>query len=171
MKYQIKRADLRHTVDIDGKYDFLAEAPVTVDKNTYQVRVLETDVNGALKVVMINRKIYHVSVRHRGDGFPDEVVLKGVPYKVEVERIESTRYRPPPPPKNISGAMAASMQGQVVTLLVKLGDTVREGQPILVLEAMKMENEILSPKAGTLERIAANEGDLVMKGDLLFEVR
>lgn len=170
MKYQIKRADVRHSVDIDGKYDFLEESPVTVDRNTYRVRVLETDINGALKVVMINRKIYHVSVRGRADGFPEEVVLKGVPFKVEVERIESTRYRPPPPPKNIPGDMAASMPGQVVALLAQPGEQVREGQPILVLEAMKMENEILSPKAGKLNRVVVNEGDLVMKGDLLFDV-
>ena len=170
MKYQIKRADTLHNVDIDGKFDFIEEAPVTVDKNTYQVRVLETDVNGALKVIMINRRIYHISVNIRADGFPEEVVLKGIPYKLEVERIESTRYRPPPPPKNIPGDMAASMPGQVVSLLTQIGDEVQEGQPILILEAMKMENEILAPKAGKLARVLVNEGDLVMKGDLLFEV-
>jgi len=170
MKYQIRRADSRHSVDIDGKYDFIEESPVVVDKNTYQVRVLETDVNGALKVVMINRKIYHVSVRCQADGFPDEVVLKGVPYKLEIERIESTRYRPPPQPKNISGNLTASLPGMVVSMLVQQGEEVREGQPVLVLEAMKMENEILAPKSGTLARYAVTEGQLVMKGDLLFEV-
>ncbi len=170
MKYQIKRADMRHNVDIDGKYDFIDESPVSVDKNSYQVRVLETDVNGALKVVMINRKIYHVSVRARADGFPEEVVLKGVPYRLEVEKIESTRYRPPPPPKSIPGDMLASMPGQVVTLLAQEGEQVEEGQSVLVLEAMKMENEILAPKSGKLVRVAVKEGELVMKGDPLFEV-
>ncbi len=170
MKYQIKQAETRHSVNIDGKYDFSEESPVQVDKNTHQVRVLETDVNGAMKTVMVNRKIYRVSVRRRADGFPEEVILKGVPYKVEIERIESTRYRPPATPKNIPGNVEASMPGQVITLLVREGDPVEEGQTILILEAMKMENEILSPKKGKLARIAAHEGDLVMKGDLLFEV-
>lgn len=170
MKYKIKRADTLYSVDIDGKYDFIEEAPVAVDKNIYQVRVLETDVNGALKVVMINRKIYHISVRGRADGFPEEVVLKGIAYKLEIDRIESTRYRPPPPLRNIPGDMAASMPGQVVTLLAQVGEDVQEGQPILILEAMKMENEILAPKSGKLARIQVNEGEMVMKGDLLFEV-
>ena len=170
MKYQIKQAEFRHSVNIDGKYDYSEESPVEVGKNTYQVRVLETDVNGAMKTVMVNRKIFRVSVNRRADGFPDEVILKGVPYKVEIERIESTRYRPPAAAKLIPGNVEASMPGQVITLLVKEGDDVEEGQTILILEAMKMENEILAPKTGKLKKIAAHEGDLVMKGDLLFEV-
>ena len=169
MKYQIKQAEFRHSVNIDGKYDFSEESPVAVDKNTYQVRVLETDVNGAMKTVMVNRKIYRVSVNRRQDGFPDEVILKGVPYKVDLDRIESTRYRPPPAPKNIPGSVEASMPGQVITLLVKEGEAVEEGQTILILEAMKMENEILAPKSGKLS-LSVAEGDLVMKGDSLFEV-
>ena len=170
MKYQIKRANTVHNVDIDSKYDFVEESPVTVDQNTYQVRVLETDVNGALKVVMVNRKVFHINVKVGTDGFPHEVVLKGIPYKVEVARIESTRYRPPPPPKNVPGDVEANMPGQVVTLLAAIGDDVQENQPILVLEAMKMENEILAPKTGKLARVLVDEGDLVMKGDMLFEV-
>jgi biotin carboxyl carrier protein len=170
MKYQIKQADYRHDVNIEGKYDFSSESPVQVDKNTYQVRILETDSNGAMKTVMVNRKIYRVSVNRRNDGVPEEVILKGVPYKVELERIESTRFRPPAAPKHIPGAVLASMPGQVISLLVAPGEQVAQGQTILILEAMKMENEITSPKQGKLVRLAATEGDLVMKGDLLFEV-
>ncbi|MEQ9823826.1 MAG: acetyl-CoA carboxylase biotin carboxyl carrier protein subunit [Puniceicoccaceae bacterium] len=170
MKYQIKQAELRHSVNIDGKYDFSQESPLQVGKNTYQVRVLETDVNGAMKTVMVNRKLYRISVNRRADGFPEEVILKGVPYRVELERIESTRYRPPPPPKVIPGNVQASMPGQVISLLVQPGDQVEEGQAVLILEAMKMENEILAPKAGALAHLAVAEGDLVMKGDLLFEI-
>jgi len=170
MKYQIKQADLRHSVNVDGKFDFSDESPVQVGKNSYQVRVLETDSNGAMKTVMVNRKIYRVSVKRRADGVPEEVILKGVPYKVELERIESTRYRPPVQPKNIPGNVDASMPGQVITILVKPGDEVLEGQTILILEAMKMENEILSPKTGKVANLAVTEGDLVMKGDLLFEI-
>jgi len=169
MKYQIKQAEFRHSVNIDGKYDFSEESPVGVNKNTYQVRVLETDVNGAMKTVMVNRKIFRVSVNRKQDGSPEEVILKGVPYKVDLDRIESTRYRPPPPPKQIPGNVDASMPGQVITLLVKDGDEVEEGQTILILEAMKMENEILAPKSGKVS-LAVSEGDLVMKGDSLFEV-
>lgn len=170
MKYQVKQGDTKHSVNIEGKYDYMNESPVQVDKKTHQVKIVETDANGAMKTVMINHCMYRVSVNSRRDGFPEEVFLKGVPYKVDIEKIESTRYRPPPPPKKISGDVVANMPGQVISLLVKEGEPVEAGQLILILEAMKMENEILSPKAGVLKKIAANEGVIVMKGDLLFEV-
>ena len=170
MKYQVRQGDTRHSIDIEGKYDFKEESPVPVDKNTYQVRIEETDLSGAMKTVMINRRIYRVGVKMRPDGFPEEVILKGVPYKVEIEKIESTRYRPVPQPKQIPGDVSASMPGQIISLLVSEGDEVEEGQAVLMLEAMKMENEILAPKSGKISKLAVREGDLVMKGALLFEV-
>ena len=170
MKYQVRQADTKRSVNIDGKFDFQTEAPIQVDKTTHLVRIIETDANGAIKSVMINHRVYRVSVSRRRDGFPEEVILKGVPYKVDIDKIETTRFRPPPPPKKIAGDVAANMPGQVISVLVNPGEPVEAGQMVLILEAMKMENEILAPKDGVLKRIAAKEGDLVMKGDLLFEV-
>ena len=170
MKYQVRQQDTRHSVDIEGKYDFTQNAPIQVDKKTFQVKIVETDANGAMKTVMINNRLYRLSVKRRGDGFPEEVILKGIPYKVEIEKIESTRYRPPPPPKHIPGDVAANMPGQVISLMLPEGAAVEEGQVVLILEAMKMENEIIAPKSGILKKMKVQEGSLVMKGDLLFEI-
>lgn len=170
MKYQVRQGESKHSVDIDGKYDFTQNSPIQVEKKTYQVKIIETDANGGMKTVMINHRMYRMSVSRRGDGFPEEVILKGVPYKVEIEKIESTRYRPPPPAKHIPGDVTASMPGQVISLMLEEGAKVEEGQMVLILEAMKMENEIIAPKSGILKKIAAKEGTLVMKGDLLFEI-
>jgi biotin carboxyl carrier protein len=170
MKYQVKQGEVRHSVAIEGKPDFLQESAVTVDKNTHKVRIIDTDTNGVMKSVMINNRIYRVGIRSRADGFPEEITLKGIPYKVDIERIESTRYRPPPTAKQIPGKVAANMPGQIISLLVKEGDPVAEGQIVLILEAMKMENEVLSPKSGKIKRMIVKEQDLVMKGDALFEV-
>ncbi|MBK1876985.1 biotin/lipoyl-containing protein [Pelagicoccus mobilis] len=170
MKYKVRQADAKRSINIEGKYDFMEESPIQIDKATRMVRILETDTDGAVKTVMIDNRLYHVRVRRRGDGFPEEVVVKGVPYPVNIDKIESTRYRPPPAPKKIAGDVVASMPGQVIALMLKEGDKVEKGQSVLILEAMKMENEILAPKSGVLKKVASKEGDLVMKGDLLFEV-
>jgi biotin carboxyl carrier protein len=170
MKYQLKQGEARHIVDIDGKYDYTKESPVEVNRHIHTVKIDDTDSNGAMKTVMVNRKIYRVSVKRRPDGFPEEVILKGVPYRVDIEKIESTRYRPPPQPKNIPGEVKANMPGQIISLMLKEGDPVEAGQVVLILEAMKMENELVAPKSGTLKKVSVKEGDLVMKGDLLFEV-
>ena len=64
----------------------------------------------------------------------------------------------------------APMPGKVVRLLVKAGDTVEAGQGLLVVEAMKMQNEIRSPKSGRVERVLVAEGQAVNAGEVLCVV-
>lgn len=64
----------------------------------------------------------------------------------------------------------ALMPGQVVEILVAEGDTVEAGQGVLVLEAMKMKNEIQAERAGTVNRIFVEAGKAVEGGDPLFEI-
>jgi biotin carboxyl carrier protein len=61
----------------------------------------------------------------------------------------------------------APMPGKVVRVLVQAGDTVEAGQGLLVVEAMKMQNEIRSPKGGTVERLNVKEGQPVNAGEVL----
>ncbi|HJZ64406.1 MAG TPA: biotin/lipoyl-containing protein [Candidatus Acidoferrum sp.] len=63
--------------------------------------------------------------------------------------------------------IAAPMPGKVVRLLVKAGDAVEAGQGLLVVEAMKMQNEIRSPKSGKVEKLFATEGQAVNAGEIL----
>jgi biotin carboxyl carrier protein len=63
-----------------------------------------------------------------------------------------------------------TMPGRVVQVLAAVGDEVKEGQPILVLEAMKMQNEIKAPQAGRLTRVRFRAGDYVEAGSILFTV-
>jgi 3-methylcrotonyl-CoA carboxylase alpha subunit len=68
------------------------------------------------------------------------------------------------------GRSTAPMPGQIIALFVKVGDSVRRDQPILVLEAMKMEHTIVAPIDGTLERLALAVGDRVVEGAELFQI-
>ena len=63
--------------------------------------------------------------------------------------------------------IAAPMPGKVVRLLVQAGDKVEAGQGLIVVEAMKMQNEIRSPKSGVVERLLAVEGQAVNAGEVL----
>jgi biotin carboxyl carrier protein len=63
--------------------------------------------------------------------------------------------------------ITAPMAGKVVRLLVKSGEKVEVGQGLLVVEAMKMQNEIRSTKSGTVERLLAQEGQPVNAGEIL----
>ena len=62
------------------------------------------------------------------------------------------------------------MQGNVLRVAVAEGDEVEAGQVLLVVEAMKMENEIVAHRAGIVERISAAEGDQVTSGQELLRV-
>ncbi len=64
----------------------------------------------------------------------------------------------------------APMPGRVVRLLVGVGDEVEEGQGVVVIEAMKMQNELKSPKAGRVVRVGVAVGDTVGSGDVLVVV-
>jgi biotin carboxyl carrier protein len=62
------------------------------------------------------------------------------------------------------------MPGRVVRVLVEVGQEVEEGQALVVIEAMKMQNELKSPKAGRVARIAVGVGDTVGAGEVLAVV-
>ncbi|MCB9778196.1 MAG: hypothetical protein H6742_06515 [Alphaproteobacteria bacterium] len=68
------------------------------------------------------------------------------------------------------GALKTAMPGRIVRLLVAVGDVVAKGDPMVVVEAMKMENELKAPGDGTVTRIAVAEGDLVDGGTVLIEL-
>lgn len=64
-------------------------------------------------------------------------------------------------------AMVAPMPGNILKILVEVGQTVKENQPIMILEAMKMENEIVAEKAGMIKAIYVDQGMMVNPGDSL----
>jgi len=69
-----------------------------------------------------------------------------------------------------SGTIKSPLPGVILELFVKEGDVVKIGQRVLILEAMKMENNIEADKAGRIISIAKNKGDAVMEGDVLIVI-
>jgi len=69
-----------------------------------------------------------------------------------------------------AGSLAAPMPGRVIKLMVQAGAKVEKGQPLLILEAMKMEHTITAPAAGTVKEIHYAEGDPVLEGAQLIRI-
>jgi len=65
----------------------------------------------------------------------------------------------------------AKMPGKIVKIMAKLGDRVEKGNPVIVMEAMKMENEIRATVTGTVSNISVSEGQAVETGALLMELK
>ena len=96
------------------------------------------------------------------------IFINGIPYEVSLEdprslRSRKGRARSP----HGSQTLLASMPGKVVRLLAREGETIQKGQGIVVLEAMKMQNEIRSPRDGVLAKLPAREGANVNSGEVL----
>jgi biotin carboxyl carrier protein len=66
--------------------------------------------------------------------------------------------------------VSSPMPGKVVRVLVKVGDEVQAGDGLVVVEAMKMQNEMKSPKAGRVTQVSAKEGDTVSAGEVMIAI-
>jgi biotin carboxyl carrier protein len=69
-----------------------------------------------------------------------------------------------------AGSISAPMPGKIVKVLIEVGDVVQPGQPVVILEAMKMENELKTTLGGTVKNIAVLPGQSVEKNELLLEI-
>lgn len=133
---------------------------------------------------------YDVKILHN-DGNTAEVEVNGTTYTVEIERevaptktpilvrpvaVPSTDMSPSnaktssPSATKGGGHIKSPLPGVVLEMCVKVGDSVVLGQKLLVLEAMKMENNIDSDKEGTITDIKVRNGDSVMEGDTLIVI-
>jgi glutaconyl-CoA/methylmalonyl-CoA decarboxylase subunit gamma len=138
-------------------------------------------------ILTINGDTYNIEIKKAGDAVA-EVEVNGNLYNVEINKaikeiktpvivikpsVPSTDFHPstakthsPDAPKG--GNISAPLPGIILDILVKEGDYVKLGQKLLVLEAMKMENNIDSDKEGKVTAVHFKKGDSVMEGDTLI---
>ena len=102
------------------------------------------------------------------------ITVNGTAYDVEVEDNGAVASAPKAAPKAAAKPVAAGattvsapMPGKISKILKKAGDTVKSGDVLIMLEAMKMQNEIMAPADGKVADVRVNEGQAVNTGDVL----
>ncbi len=110
------------------------------------------------------------SVRVNGREYTVEVAESGQLSSVAAAAAPATPSEPAALPAGHGEPVAAVLAGNIFKVHVRKGDTVEEGQPLLVVEAMKMETVVAAPKTGTITDVFVAEGDVVAVGDSLVAI-
>lgn len=128
----------------------------------------------------INGKEYEVTINSVSETNA-QVTVNGASYEVEMiqeEKPQDPIYKRPSIPAREAAphaeadkSLKSPLPGMILAIKVKVGDTIREGQPVAVLEAMKMENEILSEHDGTVTEIHVEKGETVLEGATIVTIK
>lgn len=120
------------------------------DSKPYQAEIVSADFIAKKYTVKVNNNTYEVAISN-----PLDELIKSM----GIERGKT----------KVVNAIKAPMPGLILEISVVVGQTVKENDPLLILEAMKMENSFLSPRDGVIKSIAVVKGNAVDKGQLLIE--
>ena len=114
-----------------------------------------------IRKVIIDGDELEVSIEQEGNVY--HATIEGETFEITLPEATSSapRKRASSGGRKKGGMVSASMPGKVVTVEVQVGEVVSEGQTVLILEAMKMQNEITAPIAGVVSEIHCTEGQSI----------
>jgi biotin carboxyl carrier protein len=139
------------------------DLPVMVNGQTLMVTVPDLDAPiDQMEWIIVDRRPHEIVIDPDLRWLRDQT---GV-HVVEVRDLEGREARP----ISRDGRIKAPIPGLIKTVLAAEGDRVEAGQPLFILEAMKMENEIHAPKSGVISQISVKPGQDVMLHEVLAEI-
>jgi biotin carboxyl carrier protein len=183
MAYVASVDDKAHTVDAG---ESSSQREISIDSRRYtidwqQIAPLAADVHGQSSVggrysLLIAGKSFEVFARrvNRPDeaGYRYEILVAGQRFEigVEDEREKALKGSIQATHESEEAMVRAPMPGLVLSLPIQHGAEVERGQTVVILEAMKMENDLASPITGKVKEIRVNKGQTVNQGDVLVVV-
>jgi glutaconyl-CoA/methylmalonyl-CoA decarboxylase subunit gamma len=144
---------------------------IRIGKRNYEVK-LKSDEKYGTYILWKNRKFPVEIVRSRQNMY--EILFNDISYTFTVETpfsLQRMKVLNSKKGKAEKEFIKAPMPGKIIDVLVREGATVLRGEPVVILEAMKMQNEILSPVNGVVVNVSAKANTNVMKDDLLVEIK
>jgi len=154
------KLNVNNTFQFDVEDDVVSQLDaVSVEKNKfhilknntpYQAEIVATNFINKTYTVKVNNSTYTVAIANALD-----LLIKEMGFEVGASKQVNT--------------IKAPMPGLILEISVEVGQEVKENDPLLILEAMKMENSILSPRDGVIKSVTMIKGAAVEKGALLIE--
>ena len=113
---------------------------------------------GEVRKIIIDGEEFDVDIEIEGDTYRATIEGQTFEFQIPDSKGSAPRKRGSGGGRKRSGTVSASMPGKVVTVEVRIGDSVNEGETILILEAMKMQNEVAAPISGTVTEVHCEDG-------------
>jgi biotin carboxyl carrier protein len=164
MKSDVLFDGARRSVELTRSADEPSHLVATIDDRRVEADAIKISPN--VYSILLDGRSLEVRVETVADG----LLLRTAGREYRAEIVDPRSWRRGRGGKiDLAGRqqISAPMAGKVVCVLVAPGQHVEVGQGLLVVEAMKMQNEIRSPKTGTVERLLAKEGQAVNTGEVL----
>jgi biotin carboxyl carrier protein len=142
----------------------------TINSEIFEVSVSEQDKNVA--EVTVNGKPYSVEFE-RGNVAADKPIVRKPVQKTVTSEAPVKKDTPPPPAAKKSGSeksVRSPLPGNIFKILVTEGKAVKRGESLIVIESMKMENNIMADRDGTVKAIHIQIGQSVLQGDALVDL-
>ena len=118
----------------------------------------------------MSAKTYHITLNNKVYEVQIEEVAQGTTPQPTQQVAQPVQQATIAKPQSGGEAVSAPMPGTILNVLVKTGDSVKKGQVLAILEAMKMENEIVSPVDGQITSVSVDKGQNVNLGDSLLVI-
>ncbi len=166
MKYEILINGARRSIEVSSPFTEGSRVTAVIDGRNVMADAAR--ISPRVYSILLNGRSLNVTVEEATDGLL--VRINGREFNLEIANPRTWR-RGRGGSIELAGRqqVAAPMPGKIVRVLAAMGQQVEAGQGLLVIEAMKMQNEIRSPKSGTLEKIV-REGQTVNAGEILAVV-
>ena len=165
---------MKYLVRVDGAESEIVVDPDGVRIGTERVAARVTEIEGTpVRLLNIGNEVHRMVVRRGATRGEYTIWLDGFRFAVEaldertlaIRQLAGSAAGPSGP-----APLRAPMPGMIVRVTVQVGDQVQSGQGLIVMEAMKMENELRATGAGVVKRVLASPGTAVEKGALLLEL-
>ncbi|MDO9580374.1 MAG: acetyl-CoA carboxylase biotin carboxyl carrier protein subunit [Bacteroidales bacterium] len=170
-KLQIKKLYALSSENRKFSFTLPLKHSIRIGKRDYEVK-LKADEKYGTYILWKNRKFPVEIIRSRQNKY--EILFNDISYTFTVETpfsLQRMKVLNSKKGKVKQLYIKAPMPGKIIDVLVREGVCIQKGEPVVILEAMKMQNVIISPASGTIVKVSAKANSNVMKDDLLVEIK
>jgi len=170
-KLQIKKLYALSSENRKFSFTIPLRNKIRIGKRDYIVQLRADDKHGPY-VLWKNRKYPVEIIRSRQNRY--EILFNDISYTFTIETpfsLQRMKVLNAQRGKTEQESVRAPMPGKIIDVLVREGSPVLRGEPVVILEAMKMQNEIQSPVNGIIKSVSAKANTNVMKDDVLVEIK